>query len=72
MSLLREKHGGVALGVPRGLTGLNTWVRDLLFPGEFSHVENVSTWLACGKGKTELKIIPLHMYLKNSWNKKGC
>ncbi len=55
--------------MPRGLTGLNSWVRDLLFPVEFSHVENVSTWLACGIGKNRAKGTPLHMYLKKQLEK---
>ncbi len=49
----RRKHGNVALGVPRGFKGLSSWVRDLLFPGDFPLAENVGTWLACGKGKTK-------------------
>ncbi len=49
---------------------VRVWVRYLLFPGGFSHVENVSSWLACGKGGNRAKITPLHVYLKNSWKKR--
>jgi hypothetical protein len=42
MFLLEENMENVALGVPRGLSGLNPWVRDPLFPDDF---------YTCGKCK---------------------
>jgi hypothetical protein len=64
MFLLEEKHGYVALRVSRGLTGLNTWVSNPLFPGDFSLAEKCKYMAGMWERKTKTKRALLHMYLK--------